>query len=117
MFPTLQCGDIVVFQKKFFIKFLKRNQIVLIRNSQFTGRNIYIKRIVGLEGDEINLSLLSISVDTLIPKKNLLINEGYCFVLGDSDGIDSRYWGPLPIKSIIGLVLFSINSLSYDKKI
>ena len=36
------------------------------------------------------------------------VPDGFCFALGDNtaNSLDSRYWGPLPVKNIIGRALF-----------
>lgn len=116
--------------KKFFsvepFKELKREDVVVFRypknHSQF-----FIKRIVGLPGEKIEIKDNSVTVynsenpqGLVLDEKNYLsesmrtsgelvvkLNENEYFVLGDNRmfSSDSRYWGPVLSSDIIGKVL------------
>lgn len=97
----------------------QRGDIVVLRYPLDPSRD-FIKRVVGLEGEtvEIRQNDLIINgkrVDELyLPKVTMAdfgpeqVPQGYYFVMGDNRGVssDSRAWGPLPGKNIIGKAFF-----------
>jgi signal peptidase I len=85
----------------------------------------YIKRIIGLPGDEISFADGKVLVNgevleeahitkvTNCPsaacREAIIVPEGHVFVLGDNrtSSEDSRYFGPITIDSIIGKAIFT----------
>lgn len=80
----------------------------------------YIKRVIGLPGDEVMvvdgvvyvndqpLDEPYINAKPISSMRPLTIPEGMVFVMGDNRNVssDSRAWGPLPIEDIIGKAVF-----------
>jgi len=87
----------------------------------------YIKRVIGLPGERVEVSDSSITIYNDAHPEGELLGEPYIsdgikgtwsgyvqitlkdnqyFVLGDNrlNSLDSRYWGPLPKANIVGLV-------------
>jgi hypothetical protein len=104
---------------------LRKGQIVLIEPGLGTdvGPTLlavmpYIKRIVALGGETVTISNTDITAHTY--SFNHKINHeqrqqvwhipaGYLFVQGDSaHSVDSRIWGPLPLRSIRGVTLMKL---------
>jgi signal peptidase I len=92
-------GDIVVFQS------VENPEIVMI------------KRVVGLPGDKINISVAEFNrfpivlektaTDTTAPEDGpgiITVPEGHLYMMGDNrnNSRDSRFWGPLPIENLLG---------------
>ena len=83
----------------------------------------YIKRIIGLPGETVSINRGQVTVTTangdrlalsepyivnedVTYTKNVTLSSGDYFVMGDNrpNSSDSRVWGPLPAKDIIGRV-------------
>lgn len=144
MFPTFQVNDRIVVRRFNLVSWfltswlspmiLQRRDIVAftLPTSKITlphvvgGMNTFIKRVVGLPGDTIEIkkgivylnklqqvdSYLATSAGGIIPAdysfSSLKIPPGHVFVLGDNRGnsLDSSVWGLLPIKNIWGRAVF-----------
>jgi len=79
----------------------------------------YIKRIIGLAGDQVHIADGQVSVNGEVLNEpyiaapprytgNWDILDGYVFVLGDNrnNSSDSHNWGPLQIENVIGKAVF-----------
>jgi signal peptidase I len=80
----------------------------------------YIKRVIGLPGDEVmvadgkvyvngqSLDEPYINAPPINSMRAVTVPEGMVFVMGDNRNVssDSRSWGPLPIDDIIGKAVF-----------
>ena len=125
MAPTLEAGDRVLMIRHWPTRWLRKGQIVLIepRCGAATGPTLfavipYIKRIVALGGETLTVSHSDIAVRDY--SFNHMINyeqsqqvwhipAGYLFVQGDSSqSVDSRIWGPLPLQSVLGVMLMKL---------
>ncbi len=122
MIPTLNIRD-RLFVNKFIYRFTdpKRGDIVVFASPHGDGKD-YVKRCIGLPGDSVQL----IKGQVFINNKQLVVAgviiqedysftdlvsvpDGHYFMLGDNRGNsqDSRYWGFVPKKDILGEALFT----------
>ena len=126
MEPNFYNGDyLLIDEVTYHLREPKRGEVIVFR---YPGnpRSYYIKRILGLPGEEIVIDkgIIAIYKD----KKRLAIKENYImptwtfghfetqlkddeyFVMGDNRNFsfDSRSWGPLKNKAVIGLVRFRL---------
>ena len=126
MMPTLHNRDRLIELKldKLFRSF-KRGDIVVLRDEVKTDDNYYVKRVVGLPGEHIEIENGSVFIDgELIDEPYIetgiytegnisidLSDEEY-FVLGDNRlplaSRDSRSFGPIDKKSIGGRCVFRV---------
>ncbi|MFJ7975945.1 signal peptidase I [Peribacillus sp. JNUCC 23] len=132
MMPNYQDGNYVIISK---MSEIDRFDTVVFRAPSGDGN--YVKRVIGLPGDTVEMKddLLYINGEPnpesylLKAKQQLkattlltgdftlksvtgfsMVPEGYVFVLGDNRLVsnDSRYFGYIPMKSIIGEVKFKV---------
>ena len=126
MFPTLKVGDRLLANKLVY-KFREpeRGEIVIFKYP-LNPRKDFVKRLIALQGEEVKIMDGKIFIDGK-PVKNTLIENRYyynsglygaefpakvpenCYyVLGDNsaNSKDSRYWGFVPKKNLVGKPLF-----------
>lgn len=121
MEPTLHHGDLVlVSQAAYLRRPLARGDIVLIA---LPTRDEYVKRVVGLAGEQVRVVAGRVSVNGVpLDEPRLLepdprasardgswlVGEAECFLLGDnrSDSFDSRAFGPVPLSWLRGRVWY-----------
>lgn len=127
MYPGLNDGDSLLVSKiSYRLSIPKRGDIVVFKAPADPGEE-YIKRIIGATGDKLEIQNNKIYINgalesgTFIPQnistrpgrflaedRILSIPEGYYFVMGDNRpaSSDSRDWGLVPRKNIIGKAVF-----------
>jgi signal peptidase I len=117
MVPTLEVGDRVL-ANKFIYRFTEPERGDIVVFDSVENDDTLIKRVVGVEGDEIRVQggLLFVNGETQEePYLNeeepfrgyygpLTVPEGHVFVMGDNRGnsADSRVFGPVPLDNIKG---------------
>lgn len=114
MAPTLKMGERVLVWKLLPTRWVSRGMIVLLQPLQGVPSErskLLIKRVIGLPGEN-----LAVSNDEFIERQPMLshltqnqwsIPPAHIFVCGDNrvESIDSRVWGPLPVRNVKGIVL------------
>ena len=121
MEPTIRIGDNLLIEKvSYRFRSPKSGEIVVLDNPSGDGRKI-IKRVIGCAGDHIKVTddgHVIINEEPLEESYarytdigqafNYDVPEGTVFVLGDNRGNsqDSRWFGPIPINTIIGKAVF-----------
>jgi signal peptidase I len=123
MFSTLNNKDVLFVEKISTLTHnFKRGQIVIF-DSKNSNDDIYVKRIIGIEDDEIEIKNDKVYLNGELLKEDYLdsntitnpgqfltksgkfkVEKGYVFVLGDNrtDSVDSRILGPINVKDIKG---------------
>lgn len=134
MDPTLKTGEYLLTEKiKYRFNEPERGEIIVFRapkQAMCAGDSCdYIKRIIGLPGDRIRVAEGKIYINDealdessyLAPtvltgpgaftmnEKEITLSESQYFVVGDNrpGSSDSRSWGPIDKKAIIGRAFFS----------
>ena len=132
-------GDVIVFynpnyvyKKSTYQEFYDSIQVWNINSEQLTIDTAFIKRVIGLEGDTIQIrkdgQILNngevVLIDNVIGDNTYeesfyLVEKNTIFVLGDNrkNSIDSRMYGPINKDQIIGLALYKIFPFNEIKKI
>lgn len=122
MIPTFQDADyLIVDELSYRLRDPRRGEVVIFRYPNDPSR-FFIKRIIALPGEtihfkgttftvtgpdiqgEINLDEPYISRATFAGNKSVTLGTDEFFVMGDnrSASSDSRVWGPLPKKDLVG---------------
>lgn len=117
MMPTYQDGQVVLVGRRHgYSPPLRHNDVVLLRKD----RDVIIKRVYRLEGEEIDdafpfilSTALSLNLADYYEHKiegghiRYFVPQGYIVVLGDNLRVseDSRYFGPVPVRDVLGMAV------------
>ncbi|HEX6122925.1 MAG TPA: signal peptidase I [Ktedonobacterales bacterium] len=130
MQPTLYTSEYILVDKvEYFLHSPQRGDIIVFQAPP-NPSEAYVKRVIGVPGDTVTVAL-----DGTVTVDGVMLDESYIagknnpykpktwhlgpdqyFVLGDnrSNSSDSRDWGPVPRKNIVGkadLVYWPLNNL------
>ena len=132
MVPNFHSGDYLIIDEiSYRFSEPQRGDVVVLKYPKDTTQR-FIKRIVGLPGETIQIKDGVITItkgtesitlneraylpDATITQgdKNITLSEGKYYVLGDNRqfSYDSRGWGELPKENIIGKVFFRVFPVS-----
>ena len=135
MDPTFATGDYLIVDKlSYELGKPKRNSVVIFKYPNDPSKS-FIKRIIGLPGETVHMEGTTVTITNADNPKGFVIDQSYVthtaeasfsktlagdeyFVMGDNrtESFDSRSWGPLPKKYILGkplLRLFPINKIAF----
>lgn len=134
MYPTFNNGDyLIVDELSYRLGEIERNDVVIFRYPEDPSK-FFIKRVIGLPNETVSIQGSSITItnqegQTTLSEpfiQNQMTNGGTFyelktdeyFVMGDNRNAssDSRSWGPVPRKLIVGqafLRLFPVNNINY----
>ncbi|TFG72135.1 MAG: signal peptidase I [Anaerolineales bacterium] len=121
MIPSLQEGQYLIASKvAFWLHTPARGDIIVLDPPNNDGGIPYIKRVIGLPGDVVEVRDQRIWVNGIALNEpyinaqpnyngNWIVAENMVFVLGDNrnDSSDSHTWGLLPQDQILGKAFFS----------
>lgn len=133
MVPTFHNGDYLITEKiSYRFRNPKHGEVVVLKNPRDESQD-FIKRIIAVPGDSLQISKNSVFINGQIIKENYLppdtqtrvgafIQEGNIikagsnqyFVFGDNreHSSDSRDWGPVTKEEIIGKAFFRYYPIS-----
>ena len=125
-----EIGDVIVFynpnyvyKKNTFQEFYDSLQVWNYKNEQLTIDTAFIKRVIGLEGDIIQINKngqilnngIILEIDNVIEENiyedsEFVVEENTIFVIGDNrkNSIDSRVYGAINKDQIIGIAVYKI---------
>ena len=134
-----EIGDVIVFynpnyvyKKNTFQEFYDSLQVWNYKNEQLTIDTAFIKRVIGLEGDiiEINrngqilnngiiLEIENVIEENIYEDSFYVVEKNTIFVIGDNriNSIDSRNYGAINKDQIIGIAVYKIYPFSDVQKI
>ena len=131
MLNTLHDRDITFVEKLSpMARVVKRNEIIIF-NSRNENNDLFIKRVIGIAGDKIQIKNGKVYINGNIASEPYLTNntittsgpfignrvytvpKDYVFVLGDnrSNSTDSRFFGPVNIDDIKGHAIIRVYPL------
>lgn len=120
MFPTYQNHDFLISSRVSYDKEKpQRGDVVIVDGANYGYEMFLIKRVVGIEGDTIEVKNNKLYVNGELQSENYIkekmntnypkvkINKNQVFIMGDNrnDSIDSRYFGPVALESITGKIV------------
>lgn len=127
MVPTFHSGDYLITEKvSYRFRDPKAGEIIVLKNPRDESQD-FIKRIIAVPGNSIQISNNNVYVNDQLLKEDYLppgtltragafmtegsvlkISEDQYYVIGDNreHSSDSREWGPVTKKEIIGRALF-----------
>lgn len=131
MHPTFENLDyLVVDELVYYFKEPARGDVIVFRYPR-NPSIFYIKRVIGLPGETVSIDHGLVTITTVDGRKlalsepytvnedatytkDISLNAGEYFVMGDNrpNSSDSRIWGPLPRKDIVGRVDLRILQVS-----
>lgn len=132
MDPTFATGQyLIVDELSYRFEKPERSDVIIFRYPK-DPTQFFIKRIIGLPGETVHIDGGNVSVTTADGKK-VVLSEGYVinhgngsnlekklsageyFVMGDNrpESSDSRSWGTLPEKNIIGRAFLRLLPVQY----
>jgi signal peptidase I len=131
MDPTFANGEyLIVDELTYRLEDPKRGDVIIFRFPQDTSK-FFIKRIIGLPGETVEVSGQKITIENDAHPEGFSLDESYLlhqtysnirvklsgdeyFVMGDNRpaSSDSRIWGPLPKELIIGRALLRLLPIS-----
>jgi len=125
MAPNFADGQFILVDKlSYLVGLPMRGDVVVLKFPANPSKKLFIKRIVGLPGETIQIANGFVLVndvkliEAFLPESTVTTPDvikvlGYqeYFVVGDNrpNSNDSRYWGPLPIEDIIGVARVSLS--------
>jgi len=128
MEPSFYEGDyLLIDQLSYYFRDPERGEVVVFRYPEDPARR-YIKRVIGLPGEEVVLTEEEIIIEneegTVVLEEDYIrpsslsdmsvgLGEEEYFMVGDNRGFsfDSRSWGPVEKEEIVGRVFFQISPL------
>lgn len=128
MLTTLNDKDITFVEKISSITHIVKRGEIVIFNSRNENNDLFIKRVIGLAGDKIQIKNGKVYINgniinepyldnntvtasgPFISNKIYTVPNGYIFVLGDNrdNSTDSRFFGPVNINDIKGHAILRV---------
>ncbi|MBX3115213.1 MAG: signal peptidase I [Fimbriimonadaceae bacterium] len=105
MEPTFNTGDHVLVSKAYWlVGDIKQNDIVVVRSRE-VGGEYYIKRVYKTGGETVDF--FNMPANWSITNGEFVVPDRQYYVLGDNRPVseDSRTWGPVELKEVIGKVI------------
>jgi len=123
MLPTLKPGDRVLALRLFRVRRLQKSQIILFwqmhpdQIDEILPLSLHVKRVAALAGETYVSSSPPCWEPERTPHKQAgtpytwRIPQDHLFVCGDNreQSIDSRSWGPLPLRNVRGVVVMKLS--------